>query len=85
MATVLIQRVITTAARSGQDVATLLGRVMAHEVGHLVLGSNEHGRTGLMRATWKLDATVAQRTPEWRFSKEDSARILSRVAVVRGN
>jgi hypothetical protein len=31
----------------------VLGNVMAHELGHLLLGSNSHTATGIMRARWQ--------------------------------
>ena len=34
------------------DSATLLGMVMAHELGHLLLGVNSHSSTGIMRPVW---------------------------------
>jgi len=30
----------------------MLGYVIAHEIGHLLLGTNSHSHTGLMQATW---------------------------------
>ena len=33
--------------------ADTLGNVMAHELGHLLLGSNSHASTGIMRAHWQ--------------------------------
>jgi hypothetical protein len=33
------------------DLPTILGCVMAHEIGHLLLGSN-HSATGIMKAHW---------------------------------
>ncbi len=33
--------------------ADILGNVMAHELGHLLLGSNSHTATGIMRARWQ--------------------------------
>jgi hypothetical protein len=33
----------------------VLGHVMAHELGHLVLGSNAHSRNGIMRPSWHRD------------------------------
>lgn len=43
-----------TSLRSGQNVgvAGILGNVIAHELGHLLLGSNSHTPTGIMRARW---------------------------------
>ena len=36
--------------RGARDV--LLGYALAHEVGHLLMGSNSHSPTGIMRARW---------------------------------
>jgi hypothetical protein len=33
--------------------ADILGGVVAHELGHLLLGSNSHGHAGIMRAHWE--------------------------------
>ena len=44
---------IQDAARvSGLDESDLLAAVMAHEIGHLLLGPNSHTRTGLMQSKW---------------------------------
>jgi hypothetical protein len=32
---------------------TLLGHAIAHELGHLLLGTNSHSPTGIMRARWQ--------------------------------
>jgi len=34
--------------------ATILGIVMAHELGHLLLGFNAHSAAGIMRAQWRF-------------------------------
>ncbi len=33
----------------------ILGNVMAHELGHLLLGSNSHSGAGIMRAQWQAE------------------------------
>ena len=38
---------------SNADLAQILGGVMAHEMGHLLLGVNSHSVTGLMQARWR--------------------------------
>ena len=38
---------------SDADLGRILGSVMAHEVGHLLLGANSHSMTGLMQARWR--------------------------------
>jgi len=35
------------------SLASLLGCVAAHEIGHLLLGSNSHAPLGIMRAHWQ--------------------------------
>lgn len=85
LATVLFQRVCDLAERSRTDTTALLARVMAHEVGHLVIGSNEHARTGIMRGVWKLDPNGSSEAADWKFSLDEVARMRRRVADVSGN
>jgi hypothetical protein len=40
-------------ANSKVDLALILASVMAHEVGHLLLGSNAHAISGIMQAHWQ--------------------------------
>ena len=47
---VFTQRVIERALSSGHESAQLIGRVMAHEIGHLVLQQAGHSASGIMRA-----------------------------------
>ena len=44
--------------QSPAELSTLLGYAMAHEVGHLLLGSNSHSPTGLMRADWRTKELI---------------------------
>ncbi len=42
------------------ELPTLLGHAMAHEVGHVLLGTTEHSPAGIMKARWsKADFEVA--------------------------
>ena len=52
-ADVFWSRVKEIQATSKVDVALILGSVMAHEIGHLLLGSNAHAVNGIMRARWE--------------------------------
>jgi hypothetical protein len=40
-------------ATSNLDLGSILGSVMAHEMGHLLLGSHAHAVGGIMRARWE--------------------------------
>ncbi len=37
------------------DIGTLLAHVIAHEVGHLLLGQHAHAQLGIMRSRWQGD------------------------------
>lgn len=63
------------AARTGTNIATLLGRAIAHEVGHLLLGSAEHPRLGLMRALWSHDELRGLKPAYWGFSPLEAAQM----------
>lgn len=49
----LYDRVRELSARKGVAPSFLLGHVLAHELGHLLLGSAEHPASGLMRGRWQ--------------------------------
>src|SRR6187399_3073964 len=52
MATVYYDRVLLVARRAGLGASDLLGRAIAHEIGHLLLRVPGHNRSGLMRAVF---------------------------------
>ena len=63
------------AIKTGVPLTIILGRVTAHEIGHLLLGTNSHAPTGLMRPAWD----VRLRQPdEWQFTATDAAKIRRR-------
>jgi len=57
---------------AGIDSAELLGRTMAHEVGHLLLGTNQHGPHGLMRASWSGADLRRNRATQWLFDGQEA-------------
>jgi len=80
MATLYYDRVLRVARRAGLDVSGLLGRAMAHEIGHLLLRVPGHNRSGLMRAVW-TDAELAQNRPDdWTFTDAERLRLQLQVA-----
>jgi len=54
MAFVLFDRVEDNAAKHHVMTSRVLGKVIAHEVGHLLLPSNSHSEDGIMRGVWDL-------------------------------
>jgi hypothetical protein len=75
LATVFADRILSAAHRVGVDSATLTGRVLAHEVGHLLLGQEYHGAVGVMRAHWPDQLIAGSSRSEWRFSMREAATI----------
>jgi hypothetical protein len=75
LGTVFSDRVawLADAAQTGRDV--LLGRAIAHEIGHLLLGTNNHPGKGLMRAVWTVDDLQRDRPDDWLFTSGDAARL----------
>ncbi len=84
LATVFSDRIARAATRAGVDPGTLLGRVMSHEVGHLLLGTGYHGQAGLMRPDWP-DAQLNLEGEEWHFSAIEVTRMhRALTAIARG-
>lgn len=52
--------------------ARLLGFAVAHEVGHLLLGTNTHAASGLMRAIWSRGDLQRNHPADWLFTAADS-------------
>jgi hypothetical protein len=65
----------SVAGRASTSIWTLLGRAIAHEIGHLLLGSGEHPRLGLMRALWSHDELRGLKPAHWGFSAHEAARM----------
>jgi len=79
LATVYVDRIVAMAAQSGVDVGELIGRVVAHEIGHLILGTTDHAASGLMRPAW-TSAEIRRRRPwDWIFSAEQGAEMRYRL------
>ena len=71
LATVYSDRVALLAERARVDAGKVLGRAVAHEVGHMLLGTSQHSATGLMRARW-LDREVRRDFgPDWTWSRDE--------------
>ena len=75
LATVYADRIHVLASRTGVKTETLLGRAVAHEIGHLLLGSARHSPAGLMRAFWSDRELQREVAADWAFSRDDVAGI----------
>ena len=69
LATVFIDRTRRVAGDLGLDHRVLLGRAIAHELGHLLLATPTHGSAGLMREVWSRDELLGTHRDDWIFDR----------------
>lgn len=68
----------------GKEFDVMLGRIIAHELGHLLLGKTEHSGVGIMKARWgSRDAEPANQGAKFYPSqaKRIRAQIIARMAI----
>jgi hypothetical protein len=80
LATIFLNQVRSVARRAGVDPAELLGRAVAHEIGHLLLRTRKHSATGLMREAWSVEDLSSNWDQDWRFAPNDRHRLRESVA-----
>ena len=79
LATIYDDRVHALSAQAEVDDGLLLGRAIAHEIGHMLLGTPNHSRFGLMRALW-VSAELRRDLPsDWAFSGREAAELRQRL------
>jgi len=79
LATVYIDRVVDLARRLDINHATLLGRTIAHEIGHLLLATHTHSTSGLMRELWSPEELLASKADDWALRPIEVAAIRHRL------
>ena len=82
LATVHVNHVVRLADEAGTDPGVLLGRVTAHELGHLLMGEG-HSFIGLMRPGWTLAEIRQNRSFDWKFTAADLAAMRGHGSDVR--
>lgn len=83
LATVYVDRVLDLVRRLDIDHPTLLGRTIAHEIGHLLLATNSHAPSGLMRELWSAEELLASRANDWALRPGEVAAIRQRLTSSR--
>jgi hypothetical protein len=65
---------------SSTSTPAILGHVMAHELGHLLLGQKSHSQTGIMQARWESAQLRQLSMGALVFDKRESDRIKTRLS-----
>jgi hypothetical protein len=73
LSTVFVDRAESVARVAGTDARRVLGLAMAHEIGHVLLNSNTHSETGLMRADWSRSELRRNDGAAWNFLESEAA------------
>lgn len=68
-----------TPLRIDEVVALALGRALAHEIGHYLLGPTAHTPNGLMRAEWSPNDLYGEHRPYFRLTAVQRAAIASKL------
>jgi len=79
LATVFADRVLAAGSRTGANPVVLLGRAVAHEVGHLLIGTPAHSTRGLMRGQWSDEELRSNRERDWVFSRSQALSMQNRL------
>jgi len=80
LSTVFVDRVDWLASTGKAKRTDVLGRAIAHEIGHQLLGSNDHTPRGLMRETWTAEELTRNRPDDWQFSTAQRTALHARWA-----
>jgi len=59
----------------GSDTSVLLGAAIAHEIGHVLLGSTEHSAKGIMKARWGPAEFRELACKDLRFASNEAPRL----------
>jgi hypothetical protein len=80
-ANLFYKRVLQIHETSQLSLATILGHGLAHEVGHLLLGTNSHSPLGLMRAVWQTADLASASKGRLLFSTLESREMRNKLMV----
>ena len=83
LASVFYHRVLALRAETGRPAADVLGAVLAHETGHLLLGKGSHSPVGIMRCPWDTAELRALSRGELVFEARQSRAMTANVALRR--
>jgi hypothetical protein len=66
--TIIYEQVEQAALKAEIAAGSVLGMIMAHEIGHVLLGDDSHSSTGVMRPQWRPKDFVHGSPADFRFT-----------------
>jgi hypothetical protein len=79
LASISYRRVQDDAADFGVKIETVLGPTLAHEVGHLLLASEGHSPSGIMREHWQREDYERAPRGAFKFTSKQARTISTEV------
>ena len=79
VASVFYHRVETLSVELGCARAVVLGYALAHEIGHLLLGTSSHSPQGIMRAQWTEKELLSASAGRFGFFPQQGAKMRAEV------
>lgn len=77
IASIFYDRLGNFVQSAGNRPAAILGAMLAHEIGHLLLGKGSHSTQGLMVCPWRQEQIRAAERGGLMLSREESRRVIS--------
>jgi hypothetical protein len=84
VASVFYHRVESLSVELGCARAVILGYAMAHEIGHLLLGTSSHSPQGIMRAQWTESELLSASAGRFGFFPQQGAKMRAGVQARKG-
>ena len=81
LATIYLGPVERLAREARVTAGTVMARAMAHELGHLLLGTNTHSARGLMRPVWTAEELTRNEPRDWSIPRDEGQKM--RLALAR--
>jgi hypothetical protein len=67
-------------AASGEEIPAILGHVIAHEIAHLLLGTNSHSPSGIMQGRWQAPELIRANKAQLLFTPEQALAMRRRLS-----
>lgn len=81
LATIYLASVERLAGEAKVNTGTVMARAIAHELGHLLLGTNTHSVRGLMRPVWTAEEMTRNEPADWSIPRDEGQKM--RLALAR--